>query len=265
MDRSWYRDKVVLITGASSGMGRAAAEQAAARGARVILVSRSEQALEELAQSLGPGPGRALVAPADVGQPSQVQAVVERALEEFGRIDVAIANAGIEYLGPTEKLPAEELAIMMSTNFYGFVHVAQAVLPVMRRQSGGTLAHVSSPLARLAFAWASGYAASKAAGDAFALGLRHELAGTGIRIVTIYPGPTATRPGRHVPADRIPYWHIPARERPVPETAARLLDAVASGRPVAVLSKPIRLLLAMQCLTPALAERVIARVGALEA
>jgi NAD(P)-dependent dehydrogenase (short-subunit alcohol dehydrogenase family) len=211
MSGSWYRNRVVLITGASSGIGRATAKLAAARGARLVLISRSDGPLAELADEVGRGPERVLVAHADVSRPEGVRAAVERALGQFGRIDVAISNAGIEYPAPGETLAADELRTMMDTNFYGLVHVAQAVLPPMRRQGSGTLVYVSSPMGRLAFPQTAGYAATKAAGDAFALGLRRDLAGTAIRVVTVYPGPTESGNFKHLTAERIPAWHRPSR------------------------------------------------------
>lgn len=259
----WYQDKVVLITGASSGIGREAAMQAARRGARLVLVARSQDVLAEVTRELGSGSGsgQTLVAPADVTQQDQVQGAVNQALERFQRIDVAISNAGVEYLGPADTLSVDEIHTMMNTNFFGFVYLVQAVIPVMRRQASGTLAYVSSPMSRLAFPWSGGYAAAKAAGDAYALALAHELAGTPIHVARVYPGGTETGISRHATPDRIPAWYQHAKISPA-DAARGLLDAVAAGRSSRVLVGNVRMLMTAQRFAPGLSDRIISRVAA---
>ena len=155
MSHSWYRDRVVVITGASTGIGRAVARQAVAAGANVTLVARSGDRLAELQSELG-GPQRVLTATADVSQPDQIRQAVDGCVAQFGRIDVAIANAGVEYLGPAERLDPAEMQTMLDTNFFGLVHLVQAVLPRMRQARSGTIAYISSPMARVAFSWTAG-------------------------------------------------------------------------------------------------------------
>jgi NADP-dependent 3-hydroxy acid dehydrogenase YdfG len=259
----WYRGRVVIITGASTGIGRAVARQAVAAGANVALVARSSERLAELQTELG-GPGRALTAAADVSQRDQINQAVESCATHFGRIDVAIANAGVEYLGPAERLDPAELQTMLDTNFFGLVHLAQAVVPKMRQAGSGTLAYVSSPMARVGFSWTAGYAASKAAAEAFLLGMSHELTGSGVHLIKVYPGPTdTTRP--YLPVERIPQWSAHRPKEPVDQVAGRLLDAVASGGREKTLSRPVGTLFLLQRWVPGLADRLITRIGAVPA
>src|SRR5207244_159502 len=127
----------------------------------------------------------------------------------------------------------------------------------------GTMVYVSSPMARFSFPWSGGYAASKAATDAFVRGLRREWSNTGIRFVTAYPGATATEVGKNeVSPDRLPPWHEGGSKMKVDECARRLLKAAAAGQSEAVLASSIQVLMTSQRFIPALAERIINRVGA---
>jgi NAD(P)-dependent dehydrogenase (short-subunit alcohol dehydrogenase family) len=262
MMKDWYRDKVVFITGASSGIGQALVKSAYGEGAKVVAVARSKQRLDETIQSLEAGE-RVVALSTDVGDRTQVQNALAQTKEQFGRIDVAISCAAVEYLGPIEAITPEELQSMINTNFYGLFNIVQLVLPIMQQQEGnGTIVNVSSPMARFAFSWSSAYAATKAANDAFILGLRHELADSGIRFVTVYPGPTKTRSGTYLPPDRLPAWHKHGQKMEADLCAHQLLEAVAAGRPVNVLASNIRMLMLMQRFMPALAERILSGIKA---
>jgi NAD(P)-dependent dehydrogenase (short-subunit alcohol dehydrogenase family) len=271
MDHTWYRGKVVLVPGASSGIGRAVVERLAAAGANVIAVARSQAKLAELAHDQTSS-AHIVALPADVGDRAQMQQVIETVLSTFGHIDIVIYSAGIEYLGPIETVTTEEIQEMLRTNFLGFFHIVQLVLPGMlqshetlngskQKRESGTIAYVSSPMARCAFPWSSAYAASKAATDAFIVGLRHELVDRNIRLVTVYPGPTKTQAGKHLPAQRLPFWHEHGAKMEPSACADLLLNAVAAGHPVTALSGSIRMLFGSQRLVPSLAERIISRVG----
>ncbi|MBH8556130.1 SDR family oxidoreductase [Nostocaceae cyanobacterium CENA357] len=261
MSLDWYSNKVVLITGASKGIGREVARQAAAAGAKVIVIARSEVSLAELASEINQSSGQALAVTADVGNKKQLMYAIDEAVKRFGRIDVAIANAGIEYLGPVEFLKDSELQAMVDTHLFGLFHLTQAVLPIMHRQEVGTIVHVSAPIAQLGFIWSSGYTATKAAADGFISVVRRELANTGIRAITVYPGPTLTEAGAHLPLEQLPSWHLESSNKLLPkDTARQLLEAIAKGKPTPVLAGSIRLLMAMQRWVPALAEWLINRI-----
>jgi NADP-dependent 3-hydroxy acid dehydrogenase YdfG len=260
MADSSYQNRVVLITGASSGIGRATAQLAAERGAKVALVGRSQSGLEETAAGIDPD--RALVAVADVTDAEQVKAAADQALERFGRIDTAVSNAGVEFLGPADTIALDEIEQMIRCNFFGLVHLTRAVIPTMRKQREGTLVFVSSPMAKFSFPWSGGYAASKAAGDAFSSALAREVADSNVKIVRIYPGGTDTAISRNTPPDRTPAWYVHSKIT-AQDAAAGLLDAAAAGRSSRVLVGNVRMLMTIQRLVPPAAERMIAKIGSL--
>src|SRR5262245_26677772 len=137
------RDSVVIITGASSGFGELIARRVAAGGARVVLVARSAGKLEQLAAELG-GASRALVVPADVTDDAAVQAMVKRAIEQFGRIDVLVNNAGFGVLDRLVEAKLSDLQGMIDVNLYGLIRCTQAVLPHMIARRSGQIVMMAS-------------------------------------------------------------------------------------------------------------------------
>ena len=172
----------VLITGASRGIGEALARAFAERGCTLGLVARSEEELRALAGSL-PGDGHEALA-ADVTDAAGVAAAVER----FGKVDVAVANAGVSHYLPFSELPLELAEQMTQVNWLGTLHTVKAVLPGMLERRRGHIEVIASAASIRAFPGASIYGATKAAQHAFAGALRHELAGTGVSVTTVYPG-----------------------------------------------------------------------------
>ncbi|WP_106814244.1 SDR family NAD(P)-dependent oxidoreductase [Microbacterium timonense] len=197
---------VVVVTGASSGIGRATAQEYARRGARVVLASRSEQALLTVARECRELGGQALVIPTDVSDEQAVRALAAAAVTEFGRIDVWVGNAGVFAYGAFEDLPSQIFRQVVETNLMGQVHGARAALPQFRRQGSGTLVLVGSLYSRVASPAISPYVTSKFGVLGFAESLRQELRGTGIRLRVILPGTidtpiyqhAANVTGRHV-------------------------------------------------------------------
>ena len=179
-------DKVFLITGASTGIGRATAEQAAAAGYRLVLAARSEDKLGELASQLG-GSERVLAVRCDVTEQADQEAMVERALAHFGQIDVVFANAGVGGSpgGFSGADPASWKRLLL-TNVYGAGLTLRATLPSIRQRRGHLLL-TGSVAGRVTIA-GSMYSASKWAVTAIGYGLREELRGTGVRVTLIEPG-----------------------------------------------------------------------------
>jgi NAD(P)-dependent dehydrogenase (short-subunit alcohol dehydrogenase family) len=178
---------VVLITGASSGIGKAAANLFAARGWRVAATMRNPSDGAELGQQEG-----VKVLPLDVTDTDSVEAAVAAVLEHFGRIDVLVNNAGYGLFGPFETATDEQIHRQFATNVTGVFAVTRAVLPTMRRQGSGTIINVASLGGLIALPFFSLYSASKFAVVGFTESLSFELAPLGIRAKVIAPGGVAT-------------------------------------------------------------------------
>ncbi len=175
---------VILITGASSGFGRATAEYLAGRGYRVFGTSRR-------AVSIAPGGAYELVT-MDVDDGESVERAVAMVLERTGRLDAVVNNAGIGYGGAVEDTSIEEARANLETNFLGAVRVCRAVLPAMRAQGSGTIINVSSVAGQIGIPFQAYYSASKFALEGFSEALRLEVRPFGIRVVIVQPGDART-------------------------------------------------------------------------
>ena len=189
------QDKVIVITGASSGIGEKLAEAVIARGGRVVLAARTAAPLEALAQRFNALGDRALAVPTDVSRRADNEQLRARALERFGQIDAWVANAGRGITRPVSQLTEDDIDDMMATNLKSVLYGIQAVLPVFQERKRGHLIAVSSMLGRLPFApFRSAYSASKAAVNSLMTSLRLELRPVypDIHVSTVMPGVVAT-------------------------------------------------------------------------
>jgi short-subunit dehydrogenase len=189
------KDSVVVITGASSGIGRAAALAFAEQGATVVLAARREQALQEVADQCNKVGGRALLVPTDVTDEQQVQDLAKRAIESFGRIDTWVNNAAVTLFARFEESPLDIYRRVFETNFMGTVHGTRAVLPYMREQGSGTIVNVSSIVGVTGQPYTSAYVSSKAAILGFTESLRMEFAldgAKGIQACAVLPATVDT-------------------------------------------------------------------------
>jgi NAD(P)-dependent dehydrogenase (short-subunit alcohol dehydrogenase family) len=179
--------KVVLITGASSGIGRATAELLTSRGYRVFGAARNPDTVVPL-QAVE-------LLPLDVRDDGSVQAGVETALSRGGRIDVLVNNAGYTVVGAIEETSPSEAQALFDTNVFGVLRMVRAVLPAMRRQGSGTIVNTSSVLGLLPGPFMGLYASSKHALEGLSESLDHEVRGFGIRVVLVEPSFTKTQIG----------------------------------------------------------------------
>src|SRR3712207_11113 len=187
-------EQVVVITGASSGIGRATALEFARKGAKVVCSARTVPALESLVAEIVEGGGEAISVAADVAQPEQVYALAEEAERRFGRIDTWVNNAAVAVWGRVEDITDEEFDRVMRVNFLGQVHGVHACLQPLRRAGGGVIIGVASVEGVRAVPLHAPYTASKWALRGFYDCLRMELKESGdpIAVTTILPGPIAT-------------------------------------------------------------------------
>jgi NAD(P)-dependent dehydrogenase (short-subunit alcohol dehydrogenase family) len=182
-------EQVVVVTGASSGLGRAVARSAAERGARVVVTARSAEALDNCVRELQAFGAQALAVPADHAVEDEVHQVVERAFERFGRIDTVVASAFVSVFGEFEQLEMDELRRVLDVNFLGRIYLLQAALPHLK-ETRGTFIDVNSALAYRGIPLQAPYCATKAALRGFLESVRveqrkHE---TGVDICVVLPG-----------------------------------------------------------------------------
>ena len=182
------RDKVVVVTGTSSGNGKAMALLLAEKGARLVLTARRTGLLEATAREAEDrGAPEVLVVPCDVTKREQVEAVAEATLARWGRIDAWVNNAGVIGWSLFEDTTEEEFRRMLEVNLMGAVYGAWAALPAMRHGGGGVIVNIASMASLVALPVGSAYSASKAGLFAFGDALRRELRGSGIRVCQVLP------------------------------------------------------------------------------
>lgn len=186
------QEKVVLITGASSGIGRSLAYSFARRGARVILVARRADRLEAVRREIEPYTSDVLVIPADLTDDEQLQVVVRQAVDTFGRIDVLVNDAGMSQAGPLQDLDPQRIERLLRLNLWTVIRLTQLVLPIMLQQSSGYIMNIGSGGGRIAVPLFAPYVATKYGVSGFTDALRREIAGTGIHLTLVLPGFTNT-------------------------------------------------------------------------
>ncbi len=191
---------VFLITGCSSGIGRATAAAAAAAGHRVFATGRRPESLAEL------GPGIEAL-PLDVTDGDAIHRVVSDVVARAGRIDVLVNNAGYGQMGTVEDIPLERWRAEFDVNVFGLIAVTQAVLPHMRARRAGRVINIGSIAGRIAYPFGGAYCASKFAVEAISDALRLEVERFGVRVVLIEPGPIHTRFGERVETEVEPLAH----------------------------------------------------------
>ncbi len=197
---------VALVTGASSGIGEATAEALAADGATVVVAARRGDRLKDLAgriEAAGGGGGKALVHEADVTDEEQVKAMIQRTIDELGRLDTLVNNAGVMLLGPVEGAPMEEWRRMVELNVLGLLYCTHAAMPhLLKAAEDGPrrvadVVNISSVAGRVARQGSGVYNATKFGVGAFSESLRQEFTERHVRVTIIEPGAVATELGSH--------------------------------------------------------------------
>jgi NADP-dependent 3-hydroxy acid dehydrogenase YdfG len=247
------KDKVVIVTGASSGIGYETALAFAREGAKTVLAAPDEEPLRELAGRIEALGGEALVVPTDVRDRDQVERMVQSAVDRFGRVDVIVNNAGYGLGATIEQTTEQDFRDLWETNVLGVLYGMQAVLPVMRRQGSGHVISVSSAAGRIPFPGIGAYSATKAAVFALTEALRVEEEDAGIRASVVFPIGTRTRffkDARLIDSTSSVGPHGPTQ---APEHVARRIVACAR-RPTeeVVPYRPLRLGMVLKALFPPL-------------
>lgn len=258
------QDKLVLITGASSGIGAAAAQALAARGARVALVARTRPALEAVAGAITAAGGQARVYPADLADPAAASAAAAQVQAEWGVPDVLVNSAGAGRWLFTEETEPAEAVQMMNAPYFAAFFITRACLPAMLARRSGWIVNVNSPAARIVWPGATGYVAARWALYGFTEALRADLAGTGLGVTSVVCGEIATPYFTHNPGvlERAPW--IARRLMPAlnaDEVAAALARGVERGEREVVRPFLLRVFLAANSLAPHLIRALVVSTG----
>ncbi len=182
------KDAVVVVTGASGGIGRTVAQWCADHGAKVVLAARSKGTLAAMAKEFPD----AIAIPTDMRNPKDITRLIKKTIDHYGRIDVLVNNAGQGMHGPVETININDYERIMNLNVYGVLRAMQAVIPIMREQGSGTIINVSSLVSKNYFPGLGAYASTKYALNALSLTARQELAPDNITVSVMHPKMTAT-------------------------------------------------------------------------
>lgn len=198
--------KVVVVTGASSGIGEATAVALAERGAKVAAVARRRDRLERLAARVAGSAGEVLSLEADVVNERQLRNAIEQAGDRWGGIDAVVANAGVMLLGPVREADTDDWRRMVEVNVLGAMYSIHAVLPYLLRQRAGDVVTMSSVAGRVARANNAAYAATKFAIRAFSEALRQEVGKDNVRVTIVEPGAVETELVEHITHPEAKAW-----------------------------------------------------------
>lgn len=194
------KDKVIVITGASSGIGQATANRLAREDCKIVLAARREENLNEIKNFLSEYNDNILCVKTDVTKRDEVKVLIKKAIDKFGRIDVLINNAGIMPLSFIEENRVEDWEKMIDVNLKGLLYGISEVVPIMKMQNSGHIINISSVAGRKVFPAAAVYCATKFGVNAITEGLRIELSAKyNIKVTAIEPGGTKTELQQHIP------------------------------------------------------------------
>ncbi len=250
----------ILLTGASSGIGRALALRLAEHGAHLILASRNRARLEELAHAVRQRGGEAVAAPADVADPAQRAALVARAAAAFGGLDVLVNNAGVGAIGWFAEASEGRLRRLFEVNFFAATELTRLALPHLRRGRDPMVVNVSSVVGRRGVPGISEYCASKFALTGWSESLRAELARDGIHVLIVSPGGVATEFRGNLIEERFRLPWQGRRGISADRCARQIVWAMRRRQNEVVITTGAKFLLLLNRLVPGLLDYVLARL-----
>jgi len=258
VSKNRFSNKVVLITGASSGIGKDSAIKFAGEGAKVALVSRSKEKLEAVANEIKQFNQDVLVIPTDVSSKEQVKNAVNKTIEKFGQIDVLFNNAGSSEVGLVEDADfVEKVKKLFEVDFLGTVYFTKEVLPVMKKKGSGHIMNMSSVVGRKAFPHFGAYSSIMHAITGFTASLRQELRGSRINVSVIHPALTQTPLLEHVRQEDMPPPFRRFTPIPVDQVGKAVLDGVYNNRPRIIVPFQPKLMLLADAISPKIGDLIV--------
>jgi short-subunit dehydrogenase len=255
-----WDERTVVVTGATSGIGRATVAHLAGRGATVVAIGRRVEALRALSDELRAAPGEVRGHAVDVTDLDALRDVARSAAATTGRIDAWVNNAAVNLYGPFDAAPPEDTRRVLEVNVLGYVHGMLAALPYLREQGDGVIVNVSSVLGRVPSPWQSAYTASKHAIHGLTASVRQELADTDITVAEVLPGPVDTplfeQAANHMGRDVVPPDPMADPER----IARAVVASIERPRRTRIVGLQNALVVAAQRVSPTLTERIARRV-----
>jgi short-subunit dehydrogenase len=249
----------ILITGASQGIGRALAEAAAARGAKVLVCARKLDLLQDLAQQVRAKGGIIEVVEADITSPQDRQKMVETAEQAFGGLDVLVNNAGIGATGHFADVGPERLRQLMEVNFFGLTETTRVFLPMLKKGTKPAIVNISSIAGKRGIPARSEYSASKFAVQGFSEALRAELAKDGVDVLVVCPGLTQTNFSENMIEQKALVQLDHMRGMSAEDVAAHTLKAIEKGYNETCLTLKGKLLVLVSRFFPWIADIVVKR------
>jgi NAD(P)-dependent dehydrogenase (short-subunit alcohol dehydrogenase family) len=250
MSTNPFQGKVAIVTGASSGIGRATALVLAGQGASVVLASRNSEALSALAEDLKQQGRQVIVIPTDVTQREQVEALVREVIAQWGRVDILVSNAGEYIRAPITELDPADLQRSLDVNFFGGVYCVKAVLPHMLAQKSGHIVFVTSMDGKIGLPPDAPYVSAKFALTGFCEVLRQEVRDSGIAVTNVLPGRVDTG----MIEDLRFTWISPKIS---PESvAAAILKGIRKRKPIVIVPPLARLLYYINVFAPTLSDQL---------
>ncbi len=252
------KDKVIVITGASSGIGRATALALARKRANLVLVARRQNLLVQLEEEVRRAGSNATSLVLDLRQKDQVETMIRSTRDRFGRIDVLINNAGFGFVGTVENTPAPVVREIFDLNFEAPLLALQLAIPIMRSQGGGHIINVSSVAGKRGLPLSGIYCATKFALNGISDSLRVELKDSGIDVSLINPAATQTEFGEHVRRDDVKRQFKPAGYvQPVEEVAAAIVQCIRKPKAEVYPYRRSRFVAWANAIAPGLMDRVV--------
>ena len=231
-----FKNKVVLITGASSGIGKQTAIEFAKLGSNIILVARTKNKLEQVENQLKQFNVTTLVCPCDVSKKEQVENMSKIVLKKFNSVDILINNAGFAIYGSVFDLSIDEIKSQMETNYFGMIYCTKLFLPLMIKQKSGHIVNVASVAASFGLPGIASYCASKFAMLGFSEGLKHELSGTGVGLTVVSPIMVKTEFFDHPSFEKMPKYSPTSLN---PKTVAKAIVKAANSSRLEIITPSV--------------------------